>query len=456
MRETRVRVACIQPRAHDRRAFPRRLPELLALVDAACVAGARLVVLPEGTVPAYVIGTEPIDPELLAAAERDLSMRAIRYASTIVYGTVRISAGRRYNAAVAIGPDGARLGHADKAFLWHFDSRWFAPGATLEPIETPVGRLGLMVCADGRMPEIARTLVERGAEMLVMPTAWVTSGRDPAALENLQADLFAGIRAYENGVPFVAANKCGVEAASVLYCGKSRIDAADGTSLARASASEEEIIRAEVVLGGARPMRVAPLRFARPSACDATRLRIAIAPFLEPAERDRLVRATAVGDADALLTVVGEANVAPDAGDDAIPVLVAGAIGVRCVAGACVAVVDDATMRDPGALPGIRLAGVDLVAWRAQGDVAFHAPLARTRAAELRAYVVAIDPRPGGRAFACDPDGEIVCGTIGDYRVAAFAYDRARTAATTIAPRTDVLAGLRAVRALMHATESRR
>ena len=71
-----------------------------------------------------------------------------------------------------------------------------------------------------------------------MPTAWVTSGRDPGALENVQADLLARVRAYENGVPFVAANKCGVELGIALYCGKSQIvDEAAERSRSQASAT---------------------------------------------------------------------------------------------------------------------------------------------------------------------------------------------------------------------------
>ena len=79
--------------------------------------------------------------------------------------------------------------------------------------------------------------------------------------------------------------------------------------------------------------------------------------------------------------------------------------------------------------------------WHAEGDAAWQVPLARTRAAELRAYVVVF--AEGARAFAVDPDGTVVAGTFDGFLMAAFAYDPARSAATTVAPTTDVLAGLR-------------
>ena len=68
-----------------------------------------------------------------------------------------------------------------------------------------------------------------------MPTAWVTSGRDPTSLENVQADLLGRVRAYENRVPFVAANKCGSELGMVAYCGKSQIVDSRGEIVALAN-----------------------------------------------------------------------------------------------------------------------------------------------------------------------------------------------------------------------------
>ena len=242
----KIPVACVQPGAHNREDFDSVWPHLVSLVDEAGERGARLIVLPEATVPAYVLGTEPVPLEQIARAFADIRVLAQRHAAVIVYGGAKIVTGATFNAAICIGPDGRELGYAAKQFLWHFDRRWFAPGETLAPIETPLGTLGLLVCADGRIPTIASTLVDRGATMLVMPTAWVTSGRDPSALENIQADLFANVRARENGVPFVVSNKCGVERGSVAYCGKSAIIDGAGAFVARGSERDEEIVFGEV------------------------------------------------------------------------------------------------------------------------------------------------------------------------------------------------------------------
>ncbi len=74
-------------------------------------------------------------------------------------------------------------------------------------------------------------------------------------------------------------------------------------------------------------------------------------------------------------------------------------------------------------------------------DAAWIAAFARTRAAELRAYVLAFD-RSRGRAFAVDPDGTVLCGTFGDFAMSAFAFDRTRTDRWRVATATDVREGL--------------
>jgi predicted amidohydrolase len=416
----------VQTRAHERAGFAERWPALLARIAAAAESGARLVVVPEGTVPAYVIGAAPVDASQLESAAQDVIAVAARTGATIVYGGARAGEHGLANSAYVVTPAGI-AGYADKCFLWHFDRRWFTAATALEPVDTPVGRLGIFICADGRIPTIPSTLVARGAQILVVPTAWVTSGRDPHALENLQADLMIAVRARENGVPLVAANKVGVEARSVAYCGKSQIVAADGSVLALAAEHDEVTVRATVAIGppivARAPEPAAVRRLAGEPLADA--LRIAIASSADP--QLRALAATA----DAGLVI--DAHALPASAD--------------------VAVVDDEAMLDPRALVAPRLAGVRLFVWRtstssAQAiDAAWVVPFARTRAAELRAYVVVFDS-PRRRAFAVDPDGVVVCGTFGDFELAAFAFDRARTDAWRVAPATDVREGLMRVRDL--------
>lgn len=437
--------ACVQARAHDRDAFPTRFPELLTLIERAAEQ-AELVVAPEGTVPAYYIGKEPIDPQQIAQAEEAIKTIARRCAATIVYGTARVQDERTFNSAVVIGPDGTRLGHADKRFLWHFDRRWFTPGQTLMPIPTSVGRLGVLICADGRIPTIAASLVDAGAQILVMPTAWVTSGRNPAALENIQADLLACVRARENGVPLVAANKVGVELRSVAYCGKSQIIGGDGNTAARASEREECIITAEITVADSRPrpssaVLTVPRAFANLRSTDES-TRIALTPSHDPNEVTALAQAGALADARLLV-----ARCAPNL-ETAIPILDVGSLepDYACLTtlpcGVSIGIVGSRVLCNPHGLVQARVAGIDTFLWPGLPDdpdasIAF----ARARAVELCAYVVTATPE---RATTCDPDGTIVCGTYENYRLAAFTRNRERCARGEVAPHTDILAGLRA------------
>jgi len=416
-------VALLQLRAHDRGDFTKRWPEIRAQVAAAADAGTELIVLPEGTVPAYVIGEQRVDPELLEAAARDLIAIAAGSEATIVYGGGRYDGERYFNAALVVTPGGI-VGSADKCFLWHFDRRWFTAGETLQPVNTPAGRLGIMICADGRIPTIAATLVDRGAEILVVPTAWVSSGRDVQQRENLQADLMINVRAFENGVPLVAANKVGVEARSVAYCGKSAIVAADGSFVARADQDGETTLRGTVAIGPPFLARAEIPLVRRGSEPSSLRdgARIAIAARHDPA----LHALAATADAE----VIVDPHVHTPCAD--------------------VAVVQDEAVLDPRALVGPRLAGVRLFVWHASIAARWVVALARTRAAELRAYVVVLDTLDR-RAFAVDPDGTIVCGTFAGFDVAAFSFDRARTEQWNVAPHTDVRAALERVERIARA-----
>ncbi|MHB8147141.1 MAG: carbon-nitrogen hydrolase family protein, partial [Vulcanimicrobiaceae bacterium] len=226
-----IRTAALQLRATARRAFVDAWPQHLGAIEDAA-RHSDLLVLPEASIPAYVLGDDATDDAAIERAVAEVRGIARRHGTVIVAGVAQRDGMRLHNRALVIERNGAIAGHADKLFLWHFDRKWFEAGSAIEPVSTSLGKLGVLVCADGRIPGIARALVDRGAELLVMPTAWVTSGRDPEHLENAQADLLVRVRAFENGVPFIAANKCGVELAMVAYCGKSQIVAANGELLA--------------------------------------------------------------------------------------------------------------------------------------------------------------------------------------------------------------------------------
>ncbi len=404
-----IRAAAVQLRAHDRGSFEKVWPSIAVRVREAAGTGAQLVVLPEGTLPAYVLGHERFEQAQIEPALAHCREIARAHSSVIVIGAARRQGERVFNTALIVDSDGSIAGTADKQFLWHFDRQWFSPGERLEPVQTSLGAIGALVCADGRIPTIAGALADKGADVLVMPTAWVTSGRDPHDLENVQADLLARVRARENGVPFVAANKCGVELGCVAYCGKSQIVRRDGTAAACASQDRPETIVAEIEIGAPANRRTNAAAFV-PAPIESRAARIALTPRTGLHDSDERMR---IVQADLLL--------APDrphantAGDE--------------------------TVLDPAGLVAARLAGMDLVVWSTSHDPQWQVTIARARALELRMYVVVIDAAHD-RAYAVDPDGSVLCGTFGGYDMASFAYDPARARQTIVAPETDVREGL--------------
>lgn len=409
----------MQLRAHDRSDFAHVLDGIIdAVRDAA--AHADLVVLPEGTFPAYVLGEATVDGTAIAAALERLREIAIATRTVMVAGAVTQAGGILRNGAIVIDADGSAAGRADKLFLWHFDRRWFARGERLAPIATAVGVLGVLVCADGRLPTIARGLVDRGAQALVMPTAWVTSGRDPEALENVQADLLGRVRAYENGVPFIAANKCGSELGMVAYCGKSQIVGRNGEMLALAHERHPETLTASIAFGKAQPRRAAtPQPVPRATRTD-TPLRLAIS--FEPLPNDIDRRLGLLDDAYALSPHDGRQRALLD---EVLPLATA----------------DDDLVLDPGGLVKYRRAGYHLILWNARLGAPWIERIARARALELRVYMVVFDEQ-AKRAFAVDPDGSIVAGTFDGYRLASFLFDPSKPAQTAVAPGTDIGDGL--------------
>ncbi|MBS1673200.1 MAG: carbon-nitrogen hydrolase family protein [Actinobacteria bacterium] len=152
-----------------------------ALVAEAAARGARLVVLPEYS--SYFV--DPLDASLAENAEdldgpftRHLQALAAEQGVVIVAGLVeRADAGRIRNALVAVDGSGIlavyRKQHLYDAF-GQTESRWLEPGE-LGASTFALGALtvGLMTCYDLRFPEVARTLVDAGADVIAVPAEWV-------------------------------------------------------------------------------------------------------------------------------------------------------------------------------------------------------------------------------------------------------------------------------------------
>ena len=427
-----MRIACGQLAARDLRDSARALEEAVAMVAAAGRAGASLCVLPEATYPAYVLGSAAAAREVVASGTDPVAAfadaaRAARCA--VVVGLVLEGMGGLENAAVLIDAGGTVRARAAKRFLWHFDSAWFVSGGIGEVHELAgqpvVGRtvpapatVGMLVCADARLPEIATDLVARGARIVANPTAWVTAMPPPEGT-NSQAEFLWRVRALENGVVAPAATKVGTEADTVIYAGRSQIVGADGRVNAIASATEPELLVADVeVPPGVRRPEPAP-RAERRAASNAEPRR--------PPLRDGFLQVAVLTHDDLLPSLDGH-------GVD----MAVGPSGVLRRGDAELASFTDDDLLDPGVARAAAVGGAELVVWiAAEVSTPLVEEVARTRALENRVFVLLWRPSAAGGPCVIDPSGAVIARAGGARFAVQAACLRAAAATKAMAPGTD-------------------
>jgi len=248
--------ACGQMEALTLEESPRVWPAVERLADQAVASRADLLVLPETTYPAYWLQSVDryMQSDVLRSVEvlRRFAALARSHRMWLVVGFVEERSGRLYNSAAVFDRAGGLIGIARKNFLWDCDNRWFAPGESIAALDTEFGRVGVLICADCRAPEIAATLVADGARMLILPTAWVNVGKPGGPHCNIHPEFLIRARAMEFGVPFICCSKAGREGGHLGYVGQSRIVAADGQTRAEAPAEGECLIVAEIAPGQPR------------------------------------------------------------------------------------------------------------------------------------------------------------------------------------------------------------
>ena len=231
-----------------------------AIREAAAI-GADLIVLPEMANSGYVVNSSS---EARALAERPEDSPAVaswlklsqEYGAYIVAGFgEKVSDTELYNSALILGPSGI-LGTYRKTHLFYEENLYYRPGDLGFPVfELPFGRIGILICYDLRFPEASRILALRGADVICVPTNWVsmmTPDRLWDAQGYCQANYVAIANAAMNQVFMACADRVGEER-GVQFLGCSLIIDPAGTPLAGpASADGDEVLVAEVNLSTAR------------------------------------------------------------------------------------------------------------------------------------------------------------------------------------------------------------
>jgi len=247
-----LRAGLVQHAVGDDLAATRALTEQ-GIRDAAG-RGARLVLLQELHQSSYFCKVE--DPALFDLAEPIPGPGTAwlgglaRELSVVIVGSLfeRRAAGLYHNTAVVLEADGSFAGRYRKAHIpddpAYYEKFFFTPGDDdLRPIETSVGRLGVLVCWDQWYPEAARLMALAGADLLVYPTAIGRSAEDPEVEQRRQQDAWETVQrghAVANGLPVLACNRVGFEpdpsgaTAGITFWGNSFACGPQGEILARA------------------------------------------------------------------------------------------------------------------------------------------------------------------------------------------------------------------------------
>ncbi|MEN9310945.1 MAG: hypothetical protein RLY77_1070 [Pseudomonadota bacterium] len=226
-------VALIQERNHGDAAA--NLAIIETRVAEAASAGAKLVLLQELHNGAYFCQHESVDEFDLAEpipgpSTARLSALAKQHGVVLVSSLFeKRAAGLYHNTAVVFDADGSLAGKYRKMHIpddpGFYEKFYFTPGDLgFTPIQTSVGKLGVLVCWDQWYPEAARMMALAGAELLLYPTAIGWDPSDAQAEKNRQRDAWVLSHrghAVANGLPVLSCNRVGHEASPL---GASGID----------------------------------------------------------------------------------------------------------------------------------------------------------------------------------------------------------------------------------------
>lgn len=186
------------------------------LIDTARADEVRLLVLPEAALGGYLAdlnGAAGTPPPLSADGPEIRRLSRLAGEMVVAVGYCERSAGQLFNSAVCVTGDGV-LGHHRKVHQPLRENASYAAGGRFAAFDTPVGRLGMMICYDKAFPESARALTLDGADIVMCLSAWPASRTK--AVPNLHQDrwkrrfdLFDRARALENQIIWLSANQSG-------------------------------------------------------------------------------------------------------------------------------------------------------------------------------------------------------------------------------------------------------
>jgi N-carbamoylputrescine amidase len=272
MKDKTLKVALVQERNHG--SVEANLSVIEQRVAEAAGQGAQLVLLQELHNGAYFCQHENVcefdNAEAIPGPSTERLGRLAKQHRVVIVGSLfeRRAAGLYHNTAVVLEKDGSLAGKYRKMHIpddpgFH-EKFYFTPGDLgFHPIDTSVGRLGVLVCWDQWYPEAARLMALAGAELLLYPTAIGWDPDDGQAEQDRQRNawiLSHRGHAVANGLPVLSCNRIGHEASpldtnGIQFWGSSHVLGPQGEFLAEASTDSAQVLIADVDLGRSEHVR---------------------------------------------------------------------------------------------------------------------------------------------------------------------------------------------------------
>jgi predicted amidohydrolase len=200
----------------------------------------RLLALPEACLGGYLLSLDDTDaddgpPPLAVDGPQIRRLAALAGEMTVVAGYCEAAGETRFNSVVCVTGDGV-LGNYRKVHQPLNEDASYSSGDRFAAFDTPVGRLGMMICYDKAFPESARALALDGAQIGVCVSAWPGARTNAVADLNedrwkRRFDLFDRARALENQMVWVSANQTGTFG-SLRFVGSAKVVDPGGEILA--------------------------------------------------------------------------------------------------------------------------------------------------------------------------------------------------------------------------------
>lgn len=272
MSESSIKVALIQEINHG--SAEQNLQIIAQRITEAASQGAQLVLLQELHNGAYFCQHESLDE--FDAAESIPGPSCYRLSEiakqhkVVLIGSLfeRRAAGLYHNTAVVFDSNGELVGKYRKMHIpddpGFYEKYYFTPGDLgFQPIQTSLGKIGVLVCWDQWFPEAARLMALAGAELLVYPTAigWDPSETQDENLRQRDAWMLSHRgHAVANGIPVLSCNRAGFEpspvgASGIQFWGSSHVLGSQGEILAQANIDNPELLMAEIDLARSEKVR---------------------------------------------------------------------------------------------------------------------------------------------------------------------------------------------------------